>query len=193
MKRFFGPVIVLAVGLGCQKESPPTSARTSTPTSVERRETKPAPTTKGDVVDPSLPIVGGPATRQQPPAGGGLFGGPPVRVEPEGPPAEKRPDSPKTEANAEWTPLNPEKTLYLEMATGAEGKKKGTRVAFAAEVVMTEGPLEVFLCKTNTKEHEAILRTSIDARLIHAALLAAGAKPGAGKAQPAKPAAGGSK
>jgi hypothetical protein len=45
-------------------------------------------------------------------------------------------------------------------------------------VVLTEGPLEVFCCKTNTKEHESILHTDIDARYLHAALLAAGARPG---------------
>jgi hypothetical protein len=34
------------------------------------------------------------------------------------------------------------------------------------------------LCRKNSKEHESILRTSADAAVIHAALLAAGAEPG---------------
>jgi len=38
--------------------------------------------------------------------------------------------------------------------------------------------LEVFLTRRNTKEHEAIVRTDLDARLIHAALVACGGKPG---------------
>ena len=52
------------------------------------------------------------------------------------------------------------------------------RVLLVAEVCLREGVLEVLLCKKNTKEHEAILRTDVDARFIHAALVAAGARPG---------------
>ena len=47
-----------------------------------------------------------------------------------------------------------------------------------AEVCLREGPLEVFLCKTNSKEHEAVLRAAVDARKVHTALLLAGAKEG---------------
>jgi hypothetical protein len=52
------------------------------------------------------------------------------------------------------------------------------RVHVLGEVVLREGPLEVFLCKAMTKEHESILHADVDARLIHTALIAAGAKPG---------------
>jgi hypothetical protein len=52
------------------------------------------------------------------------------------------------------------------------------RVHVLGEVVLREGPLEVFLCKAMTKEHESILHADVDARLIHTALMAAGAKPG---------------
>ena len=52
------------------------------------------------------------------------------------------------------------------------------RVMLSASVCLREGPLEMFLCRTNTKEHEAIVHVDTDARLIHTALLAAGAKPG---------------
>jgi hypothetical protein len=96
----------------------------------------------------------------------------------EGPPPEKRPDPPKADSKSDLTALNKEKTLFLDMVPQADGKKKAVRVVFAAEVVLTEGPLEVFCCKTNTKEHESILHTDIDARFLHAALLAVGAKPG---------------
>lgn len=52
------------------------------------------------------------------------------------------------------------------------------RVGIAAEVCLREGPLELLLCKAGTKEHESILTSNVDARLIHAALLTIGAKAG---------------
>jgi len=52
------------------------------------------------------------------------------------------------------------------------------RVRIAAEVCFREGPLELLMCRKNTKEHEAILAADVDARQIHTALLAAGAKAG---------------
>jgi uncharacterized membrane protein len=95
------------------------------------------------------------------------------------PPAENRggvtphPEPPKSSAKSELKPLNKEKTLYLE--TLETGEK---RVLFAADVCLREGVLEVLVCKKQTKEHEAILRTDLDARFLHAALLATGAKNG---------------
>ncbi|HEX4607718.1 MAG TPA: YdjY domain-containing protein, partial [Urbifossiella sp.] len=41
-----------------------------------------------------------------------------------------------------------------------------------------EGPLEVFVCKRGTKEHEAVLRVDLDASKIHELLLFAGAETG---------------
>lgn len=87
--------------------------------------------------------------------------------------AEPLPAVPKADPKSELTPLNKEKTLYLEK------KPDGTRrVLVATEVCLREGPLEVFLCRAGTKEHEAILRVDMDARYIHAALVAAGGKVG---------------
>jgi hypothetical protein len=65
------------------------------------------------------------------------------------------------------------------------------RVRIATEVCFREGPLELLMCRKNTKEHEAILAADVDARQIHTALLAAGAKAGspvkfAPKYEPAK-------
>jgi hypothetical protein len=75
------------------------------------------------------------------------------------------------------TALNPEKTLFAEIGV-VDGKKKVIRVGLVCEVCLREGPLEVFLCKKGTKEHEAIVRVDADAQFLHAALEAAGAKPG---------------
>jgi hypothetical protein len=69
--------------------------------------------------------------------------------------------------------MNKEKNLFFEK------KPDGTRrVHVLAEVCLREGPLEVFLCKWKTKEHESILSADLDVRDIHFALIAAGAKPG---------------
>src|SRR5438552_1846930 len=52
------------------------------------------------------------------------------------------------------------------------------RVGLQARVCLREGQLEQFLCRKNTKEHEAILAADLDARDIHKALLLTGAQPG---------------
>jgi len=83
------------------------------------------------------------------------------------------PEVPKADPKSELNALLPDKTLYLETKPD-----KTKRILFVAEVCLREGQLEVLVCKKNTKEHEAIVRTEVDARLIHAALIAAGGKPG---------------
>jgi hypothetical protein len=75
--------------------------------------------------------------------------------------------------------------VYLEI----DGDRR--RVIVPAEVGFREGPLELLFCRRNTKEHESILSADVDARHLHAALLAAGAVPGSPvqfepKYQPAK-------
>jgi hypothetical protein len=98
---------------------------------------------------------------------------PAVLPEAPGKDAEALPPIPKADPKSEIKPLLPNNALLLE--TLPDGKR---RVLVAAEVCMREGPLECFLCKKNTKEHESILRTDIEAFWIHTALLAAGAKTG---------------
>jgi hypothetical protein len=83
------------------------------------------------------------------------------------------PEAPKAEAKSEHKILQPDKTLILE--TKPDGTK---RVLVQAAVCLREGPLELFACKKKSKEHEAIVATEVDAQLIHAALVAAGSKPG---------------
>ncbi len=88
--------------------------------------------------------------------------------------AEKRPDPPKLDPKNTHKPLSADGELLLELTAD----KKPVRVLVATEVCLVRGSLEVFLTRKNTKEHEAILRTSLDARLIHGALVAAGGKVG---------------
>jgi hypothetical protein len=97
----------------------------------------------------------------------------PALLAQEPPKGEELPPVPKLDAKSEMFELQPDKSLYLEKAP--DGRR---RVLVAAEVCLREGPLEVFVTKKGTKEHESILRISIDARFIHAALEAAGAKVG---------------
>lgn len=106
------------------------------------------------------------------PSGGGVAAQP--EPDPRAKDAEPLPEFPKADPKANVAALNPAKTLVAEVVAG-----KVTRVGVVAEVCLREGQLEVFLCKSGTKEHEAIVRVDIDARMIHAALEAAGARPGA--------------
>ena len=87
--------------------------------------------------------------------------------------AESLPEAPLADPKSKLTPLNKEKTLYLEKKPNGE-----MRVLVVTEVCLREGLLEVLLCKQRTKEHESILRVDLDPRYIHAALVATGAKVG---------------
>jgi hypothetical protein len=93
----------------------------------------------------------------------------------EQPPAAKAPPTaaPKAGAKAvevKRTPLGKNITLEVEGET--------RRVLVLAEVCFREGPLELLLCRKFTKEHEAVLSADLDARQLHLALLATGAKAG---------------
>lgn len=57
-----------------------------------------------------------------------------------------------------------------------EGTAK--RVIIPAKVCLVEGPLEGLLTRTKKKEHEYILATDADARMIMTLLIVAGGKPG---------------
>lgn len=83
------------------------------------------------------------------------------------------PEAPRADPKSTHTPLQKDNSIILE------SKPDGTkRVLVQAEVCLREGPLELLVCKAKTKEHEAVLRVSVDAQFIHAALVAAGAQPG---------------
>jgi hypothetical protein len=102
----------------------------------------------------------------------------PARQEPNAEPKpEALPEYPKLAPTNTLTALNKEKTIFGELS-GEEGKKKLVRVGLACEVCLREGPLEVFLCKRGTKEHESIVRIDADASVIHLALKTAGAQSG---------------
>lgn len=87
-------------------------------------------------------------------------------------PSEKPKDQPKPVASKKKA-LNPAGTISLE--TFEDGRR---RVHVEAAVCLREGPLELLMCRCNTKEHEAVLHSEAFANDIHAALLVAGAKAG---------------
>src|ERR1700722_1505649 len=81
--------------------------------------------------------------------------------------------------SAKKPPAPPEKkrvTLGPNVFFEKEGEQR--RVIVAAKVVLREGQLEGLVTRKGTKEHEYILAVDADARLIHAGLIAAGAKAG---------------
>ena len=73
-----------------------------------------------------------------------------------------------------WKPLGNEQS---KNRVWIHPKKK--HVAVDGEVCLTRGYLEMFACIENTKEHESIVAVKSKAFVIHTALLAVGAKPGA--------------
>ena len=82
----------------------------------------------------------------------------------------KSPKDAAAKASEDLTPLNRSKTVLLD--------RKGKRVLLKAKVVLREGLLEMLCCPTQTKEHESILAVDAKAYVVHAGLLALGAKPG---------------
>lgn len=78
-------------------------------------------------------------------------------------------------------PLNRSGTILLD--------KPGNRLLLKTRVCLREGVLEMLACPKQTKEHESILSFDGPAEIVHAGLLALGAKPGGparfeGKYQP---------
>ena len=89
---------------------------------------------------------------------------------------QPQPAEPKTEVTkpvreeAKKVPVGP--NVLLEVDGDAR------RVWVSGEICKREGPLEQFLCRAGTKEHEAVVSAEIDARDLHKALLLARAEPG---------------
>ena len=97
---------------------------------------------------------------------------------PDPPKGEELPAFPMLNAKNRQVPLTPDKKTIIAEVAGEGKESKVVRVGIACEVCLREGPLEQFLCKKGTKEHEAIVRVDLDAELVHLAIIAAGGKPG---------------
>jgi hypothetical protein len=81
-------------------------------------------------------------------------------------------DEPKNPAD----PTAPLKRLSEEYPVWLDAKNK--QVVMDGVVCLTRGPLEMFACTKGTKEHESVVAVPTKAFVVHAALLALGAKPG---------------
>ncbi len=69
-----------------------------------------------------------------------------------------------------WVRLHPGYEVWLDA--------REQQVIVGGRVCFRNGPLEMFACPMNTKEHESIISTISNAEIVHTALLAAGAVPG---------------
>lgn len=92
--------------------------------------------------------------------------------------AKEQSKSVKREAPKEQPKQDEAKKVLMGPNVWLEVDGKTRRVLISAVVCLGTFKLEQLLCRTGTKEHEAILTADVDARNIHKALLATGAEPG---------------
>jgi hypothetical protein len=91
----------------------------------------------------------------------------------------KETESAPVDKSAPKNPLNPAAELRrLRPDCDAWIDAKDKQVVMQGEVCLTQGPLEMFAVTKGTKEHEAVVSVNTKAQVIHAALLALGAKSG---------------
>lgn len=169
----------LIAGAGCQPEpGTETSTSSSAPAPGSVAKAPPAPTVpKAHERVPSATAVtpDAPGKPVAPKAAPIVTPDDPV---PELPKGEPLPEFPMTNPKNKQVPLTTDKKTIIAEVSGEGDAKKVVRVGIACEVCLREGPLEQFLCKKGTKEHEAIVRVDLDAELVHLAIIAAGGKPG---------------
>jgi hypothetical protein len=99
---------------------------------------------------------------------------PSTAQQPEAKDAEPLPPTPKVGPDSTLIEDPKVKNLFIEVL----GDKKTRRVLMETEVCLREGPLELFMCKKGTKEHESILHVDVDTLKIHELLILARAEPG---------------
>jgi hypothetical protein len=87
-----------------------------------------------------------------------------------GPAPAKSEGSKNTSDKDSWKQISPQDDVWINSTT--------KQVKVAGEIVLREGPLELFACLKQTKEHEAIVACTTKAYIVHAGLLAVGAVAG---------------
>jgi hypothetical protein len=171
----FAALTIALAGCGLTpSDSPPTTAPSS-PKPIAPTP-KPAPVDSAAVVKPAPETSTKPdVSPEKPPV---VVPDVPLGKAPELPKGEPLPDFPMINPKNAKVPLTPDKTTIIAEVEGAGDAKKVVRVGIVCEVCLRQGPLEQFLCKKGTKEHEAIVSVDLDAELVHLAIIAAGGKPG---------------
>ncbi len=90
-------------------------------------------------------------------------------------------DAPKPQAGKDDAPKQSE-TKMVKLGNGVWFENQGDKRRVHVEAVVCSNDwsfgLECLLCRKKTKDYESILSTEAKAQVIHAALVAAGAKPG---------------
>lgn len=158
-----GTAALIAVRIGQT-----TAAQQTTPYSAPPKPGKPTAS------QPTTGPTAKPTEKAPPPTEPSPFGTPMPTFPDTAAVPEVLPPRPGVSAKSKFKAFDNQDLLLME--TAEDGSK---RVMFVAEVCLRGNVmLEVFCCKKNTKEHEAIVSVDLDARLIHAALLAAGAESG---------------
>lgn len=76
----------------------------------------------------------------------------------------------KPDAAGAWKKISPNDDVWINNTT--------KQVKISGDIVLREGPLELFACLKQTKEHEAIVACTTKAYVVHTALLAVGAVSG---------------
>src|SRR5262249_5153652 len=103
-----------------------------------------------------------------------LFADDPTKTAPAGAPAANAPAPP---VNEPAMPPPPGLTkISKDFPVWIDLKRK--LVVFAGVICLTEGKLKMFECPKGTKEHKSFIAATSDAKTVHAALLAVGAKVG---------------
>ena len=105
-----------------------------------------------------------------------------VAVEPAAPAEARNDDEARTRRAVEEavaaTVDAPEKLRRLDKTAPIWVSSDRERVVLGGVVCLREGPLEFFACRRGSKEHESVVSLDVAPHLIHAALLAIGAKQG---------------
>lgn len=107
------------------------------------------------------------------------------RAPPEAAKAEPAAETARAPAEAEKADLgpplvdHPEQLMRLNPQYPVFIDKAKKQVVLVGQVCQRDVPLEMFACLSQTKEHEAIVAIPTKAMVVHAALLAVGAEPGA--------------
>ena len=74
------------------------------------------------------------------------------------------------EIPSDWKRLHPERQVWIDF--------ENKRVILGGQICSPRGPLEMFACPAQTKEHESVVSLNILAADAHAGLLACGMRPG---------------
>ena len=74
------------------------------------------------------------------------------------------------EIPSNWVRMGKQEEIWIDT--------KAKKVIIAGTVCLNEGPLEMFICPQDTKEHESVIAANALASQVHASMIALGADPG---------------